>query len=218
MSLEITDFDKRVYNMWLSSVRKHSNKPFRKRVNFNDFENHKSFPFLKKLSHLFIKTPHLFRYEFFDAPYFVDKTRKYYDLKYYSSFKAISNFSSYISKLENDPNNILSNILNSFKFIYNFCLEKNLRLSDYAFYKSIAYNDCLKHIKDHYVSPYIIFCIPELHSLIVNLEDDIYKLYYGDMNLEELQKIYENNDEMIKLCNSLKQKISTKLLERLKIK
>lgn len=218
MSLEITDFDKKVYNMWLASARKHSNKPFKFRKDFSDFENNKNFSFLKKLSHLFIKTPHLFRYEFFDAPYVVDKTRKYYDLKYYASFKAISNFTEYIKIKETNPDNVLDNILNSFKFIYNFCNEKNLSLNDYAFYKSVVYNDCLKHIKDHYVSPYIIFCIPELHSLIVNLDDDVYKLYYGDMDLEKLQRTYENDENIKNLCNKCKKKISTKLLEKLNSK
>ncbi len=211
---KLTEFDKRVYNMWLSITRSCYGKPFKFRSNFDDFESNKNYAYLKKLSTLFSRTPHLMRKEYFEAPYFIYGKTKYYDLKFYSSLKAISAFTKYLKKDIND----LDHIVDSFKFIINFCLEKGIELNEYPFYKSVVYNDCLKHIKDHYVSPLIAFIFPELYVIISNLDDDVFSLYYGDMDFEKLQTKYENSPELIELSISCKKKVSKKLSELLKIK
>lgn len=210
---ELTDFDKKVYNMWLSITRSCYGKPFKFRSNFDNFESNSNYAYLKRLSSIFIRVPHLMRKEYFEAPYFIYGKNKYYDLKFYSSLKAISAFTKYVKQNVND----LDSIVNSFKFILKFCIEKGIQLNEYPFYKSVAYNDCLKHIKDHYVSPLIAFIFPELYTIISNLDEDVFSLYYGDIDFEKLQTKYENDPELLKLSRSCKEKVSKKLSELLQI-
>lgn len=202
--------------MWLASTRSNEERPFTLRRDFSSLKP-KKINFLKKLSYLFIKTPHLMRVEYFDAPYILYGKNKHYDLEFYSSFKGISAFSTFIKRKEQKPpDDQVKYLLNSFKFITKFCIEKNIRLNEYPFYKSIAQHDFLKHIKDHYISIYTIFCFPEMYSIISNLDGDIYKLFFGDIDIIKYQKQYENSKNITEFCNLMKLKILKAIDDKLK--
>lgn len=207
MTEELTDFDKKVYNLWLSSTRSCVDKPFKYRKSFDKLEDERLIH-IKRLSSLFVKTPHLMRREYFEAPYKLYGKDEYFPLKYFSTFKCISTFNRYMKTI---PNNDLDFIANSFKYIYTFCKDRNILLNEYPFYKSISQFDFLKHIKDHYVSPYVACCFTEMYLIMVNLEPDVYHLYFGDLDVVELERKYSNNAVIQKLCNSLKDKVSQKM-------
>lgn len=206
----ITDFDKKVYNLFLSETKKIENKPFRYRKDFTKIDE-TLFVKIKKLSRLFTRTPHLMCPEYFHAPFKVNGPG-YYDLDYFSSGKGISDYSKYNTSLESrHPDSQLEFFKKSFYFIYEFCKSHNLKLKDYAFYKSVATEDFLKHIKDHKVSVYLSFVIPEMYSILINMESDIYKMFFGDMNMLELQMNFERSKLAKDFCVKCKEAISIKL-------
>jgi hypothetical protein len=67
-----------------------------------------------------------------------------------------------------------------------FCAEKKIQFCDYPHYKSVAQNDCLKHLKEHRISWYLIFDIPGFQSLCSDMGEDQFQLYFGqDKNIGE---------------------------------
>lgn len=210
--MEITDFDKRVYNLYLASVKRMQGKPYRKRVNFDGFERDRKFPMLKNLSSLFKELPHLMCVEYFEAPFHVFEPKTHFDLSFYASGRGISAYTKHIKGgSTSDPDEQLDNIKKSFLFIYKFCKDNKISLKDYPFYKSISLNDCLKHIKNHNVSMYVAFSIPELYSILINLDAEIYSLFFGDISILDLQRKYERSKVAPKLCVKLKEEISKRL-------
>jgi|TARA_R110000787_G_scaffold336_8_gene1263 hypothetical protein len=211
--MEITEFDKRVYNLYLSSVRSCQNKPYTLRKNFDGFVDDDKFAYLKALSSRFSKTPHLMCKEYFSAPFTLGD-EGHFDLKYYSSMRAVGAFSRLSKSSENrPPDEQLDYLKQSFLFIYKFCKDHELKLNDYAYHKSVALEDCLRHIKDHKVSIYVAFSIPSVYTVLVNLEADVFHLYFGDISIVELQRKYERSKVAKQFCQNTSAKIATRVDE-----
>src|SRR5690606_33348000 len=176
-------FDKKVYNLYLKSTRTKLGQPYKCRKNFDDLDE-KDKTNIKKLSTIFLTLPHLMVPEYFEAPFEV-RRGKYYGIDFYSTMKAIGDYSKYIKTLElRPPDEQIDYIKQSYIFIYNFCKTKKIPLRDYPYYKSVAISDCLGHIKDHKVSPYVMFSFPELYTVVSNVDSDIFKLFFGDMDID----------------------------------
>ncbi len=216
--MELTEFDKKVYNFYLYGLRSAQNLPFTPRTNFEDVVgDHDTLKYLKILSKTFSRLPHLMCKEFFAAPLKVFKRPKT-DLGYYASPRAIEVYNFYIRSLENlDPDKQIKRISDSYKFIYSFCIKHNLALNEYPYFKSVATYDCLKHIKDHHVSMYVAFSFPELYSVLINTESEILHLFFGDVNFRDLQQRYETSKTAKIICPKYKQEIDNRLKKRLKV-
>ena len=181
----MTDFEKRVYNLFLATTRIKQNKPYTARKSWEGFEKRKDYIYLQRLSVFFAKNPHLFRREFFEAPYeiYTDLEDSYFNLRFFSSQKALKTCTQYFKLLEGkNPDNQLGYIKQSFKFIAKFCLKHNMSIYEYPFYKTVSQNDFLKHIKEHKVSMYVTFIFPEMYQIISSMDDDEYKLYFGELD------------------------------------
>lgn len=214
MTPVLSDVDKKIYNLFLSTTRSKSGKPFKLRQNFDNLDENISAD-LKKLSSLFLRVPHLFCKEFFEAPFEV-LGEGYYDLSFYASPKSIGTFNKFLkNKDEKDPDDQIERIKDSYKFIYVYCKDRKIRLNQYPFFKTISIEDCLKHIKDRYVSMYIIFSFPELYSLIINLDSDVYSLFFGDMDIQNLQLKMTRSKKAFVLSQKLYEIVSKKLEENL---
>lgn len=86
--LLITDFEKHLYNTFLKTARSSANKPYRLRKDFSNLDD-LSVAYLKRLSTFFKNHAEICAEEFFSAPYKLYKDEAYYDLKYFTSLKAI---------------------------------------------------------------------------------------------------------------------------------
>lgn len=212
--MEITEFDKKVYNMFLSTTRRAQDKPYTRRENFDNLKD-KDLYLLKILSSRFDSTPHLFCEDFFKAPFEIIKDG-YFGLKFYTTLKAIGAFAKY-SKLKESrqPDLQVEYIKQSFGFIYDYCKTNNIRLQDYAYQKTGAMEDFLKHIKNHKVSVFVAFAIPAMYTILINMESDIFHLYFGDMDLILLQRNFERSKVAKAFCKLCVEKISTRLVNLL---
>ena len=179
----ITDNQKQIYNWYISAQRRNNDKPFRYRRDFSKFNEEKYLPSLLKIENTFEKYPHLKRQEFFDAPFQVHTNDKdqYYSLESYATQKALMTCISYFKLLDQrKPDEQLEYIKESLKFVTNFCIEHNLFLHQYVHYKSVAQNDCLKHLKNHQISWYLVLALPNFLKLIQTMPDDEFSLYFGE--------------------------------------
>jgi hypothetical protein len=185
-----------VYNKWLAVTRSQRNKPFRLRQDFSNIENEEFYPHLVKLTDFFKRHPNLFQDEFFIAPFkLYPNSKGYYNLKFYASQKGLVACSRYYKELDSKgAEEQIEQVKKSYEFIGNFCLKNKILVRDYPFYKTGSYPECLIHLKDHVVSPFVIMSFPALYVQVSALCSDEKLLFFGEhWNLNEIMKKYNNS-------------------------
>lgn len=209
--IELTEKHKQIYNLFLKAYRVNNKQPYRLKKKFDDIE--KDHTKMKQLDHLrllFEKYPSFCSDLFFDAPYkLYDDEKPFHTLKFYTSFKGISTCIAYIKSLrDGDPREQFEFMKESYKFIANFCIDKNITLEDYTKYCSVAQNDCLLHLKEHKICWYLVFSVPNFFDLLNSLPDDEFELYYGSVDLNNLLNRYKSSPETHEYLDRIKKKIS----------
>lgn len=105
-----TDFQKLLYNVHLSVSRKAKNQPYRPRKDFSKIDDKTNFC-LKKLSYFFENHREINPKDFFIAPYEVYSDGGYYDLKFFTTQRAINVYKIYIESKKSVENiNFSANI------------------------------------------------------------------------------------------------------------
>lgn len=131
-SLSLTIEEKEIYNHYLKALAEASNRPYKRRIDFNKFKSEDA-ESLKKLSLFFNKYKHIYPFNFFRAGFAVTE-EKYLSLSYFTKYKAISDFTKYSSSKYDSPADSEKS-LKSFKegicFILNFLYKNNLSIGDY---------------------------------------------------------------------------------------
>lgn len=90
-----TDFEKQIYNLHLKEYRKAKNQPYRERKNFDKLSEDKK-TVLTRLSLLFNNNRDIIISDFFKAPYEVYQDGTFFDLKFFTSQKAIKIYKIFI--------------------------------------------------------------------------------------------------------------------------
>lgn len=211
---ELTNNHKRIYNHYLKAYRINNNQPFRPKKKFDDVEKNVEIKqYLNKLDGVFKQYPAFFTDEFFNAPYEIytdaPEGKKYYSLKFYSSHKGISTCIAYYKLLlQSSPEEQFEHFKSSFKFIAEFCIEKNIDFRDYTSYCSVSQRDCLKHLKEHKISWYVVFAIPSFYELLYNMPEDEFALYYGqNVDLSELYGRFMGSKKTQDYMSEIKKRI-----------
>lgn len=197
---ELTDFEKRLYNLYLASLAKANNRPYKKRLNFDKLGD-ETYVALKKLSHMLSHTD-VELDTFFDAPYTIHQDDKYKKVGYYLTPAAVKNYTIIIArrnKLDADSEEILTHVRNGIRFIYDYCAECNYDLDDYKAAKTE--NDipvALLHLKQHKINFYIV------HAL--DMQSELYKLGVDWLNffISDFESIFR--DTKIRFNKSTKLK------------
>lgn len=94
----MTDFEKSVYNSFLATSRSAQNKPFKIRKNFKNFEDSSNYIHLQRLCRLFARNPSITPQQFFLAPYKIWEDGGYFDLRFYTTPKALKIYKLYKQK------------------------------------------------------------------------------------------------------------------------
>ncbi len=175
----MTDFQKRIYNSHLAISRKMRDKPFRIRKDFSDMDQTK-LDRLASLERFFNSYQNIKIDDYFAAPYVIFEDDDYFDLDFYLTSKAKKAYSQYMKKIEmDDPDSesSLNRLVDSLKFVKNFCKEKNLTLKEYPLYIEDALPNMIDHLKNHHINMYA------LHSLGVTkieVENRILDFIFSD--------------------------------------
>ena len=85
----MTDFEKQIYNTWLAVTRSGVGKPFKLRKKWDDFEEKPEYGLVRRLVRLFAKFPGINVSDFFKSPFIVYPEPYEYDLRFYTTMKAI---------------------------------------------------------------------------------------------------------------------------------
>lgn len=220
--MNLTENQKRIYNLYLRAFRINNNQPFKAKKNFSDIEkDSEKMMQLQKLEKVFLKYPSFFNNFYFDAPYKIyNDEKKYYPLKFYCSSKGTSTCIAFLKLLQqSDPEQQFEYFKDSYRFIAQFCEKNNLRLDQYTKHCSVSQNDCLIHLKEHKISWFVVFSVPGFYDLLYSLPCDEFELYYGgDVNLNSLLNRYKSSIKTQNYLTELNKKISQYLKKKLEQK
>jgi hypothetical protein len=213
----MTSKEQYIYNCYLETSRKLNNKPFKYRLNFEGFEDKEEYNYVSKLSYFFSRFENINVKDFFEAPYFV-YNEKYFDLKFYTSQKAIKTYTTYQNKFlmeQPDHDQSIQKIKDSFEFIFYFCKEKGITLDDYASFLSEnnKFHDFLLHLKDRKISLYPLFIFRNVDKIISQYDKEIKDFVFGEtfQNLNFYRTKYYSSSKAKKLCSLIYEKLNNKL-------
>jgi hypothetical protein len=163
----VTHLEKNLYNIYLKVSRTKHNKPFKYRKSFDDFETNDNYIYVKKLGYFFRKFPHINIEDFFGSPYEVYPDQDMYDLRYYTTPKAIRIYGTYITQKNNESPDSQYHIkfaIDSLMYIFKFCKQNQLALNEYMDHKTNDLHTFILHIRERKVSFYTLFGFDEFSS------------------------------------------------------
>lgn len=206
----MTEFEKDIYNKYLKISRQSQNKPYKTRLNFENFENEENYIYTKKLAIFFKKYNHIKIEDFFFAPYYIyPKCDKPYDLKFYSSYNGVKVYNLYEKKLlaiDPDTDVVLQRTKDGIKFIMSFCKDKNIKYSDYFNDITDKVNSFWVHLKENKINIYCLFLCNKIDTIYGRSDKEIINFMLGnlmhDFNL--YRSIYYNSKITKKIISELK--------------
>lgn len=198
--MPVTKEQQKIYNQHLSSYRRHQNKPYTLRENFDDFEKEKPEDYvnLMKLERIFNQHSQLNRRYYFEAPYKIYPDKDYFNLQFYTTMAAIKTYSLYMKQINAaspDSPDQMYYINDSLIFIRNFCIENNITLSQYLAFRKYLALSWATHLADHNISIYVFLGFDYLnlsvYDMFFNMPEDERELLLGD--IIENYPIYKDN-------------------------
>lgn len=205
----MTEFEKLIYNHFLEVSKKVNNKPVRYRKDFSNFKD-EDYLYITKLSIFFNKFKNIKIKDFFEAPYFV-YNQNYFDLKFYLSPKAIKAYTNYNDNyILNNPDSkqTLIKMKESITFIYEYCKEKDIKITDYINYKEGNYNVFLKHLKQRNINFFILFSFKHFSNIVDKIDNDIKEIYSGNFSkLNYIRTKYYASSKAKLIINNFKKYI-----------
>jgi hypothetical protein len=201
------EIEEKLYNMYLRVNRTRQGKPYQPRKNFDKFEEKKEYPHIQRLGIFFEHYPHMFREEYFHAPYemYSDVNQKLMDgrplhIKFYASHKAFVLVCQYLRMMQlRSPDTLIGFWNTSGRFIVDYCKNKNITLKDYIQGSSESPPLYFEHLKNHQISWYFLFVIPNALSIVNAMSRDDYAMFFGELDWQSLQKNL-NKDEKAKIA------------------
>ncbi len=213
----MNEFEQILYNKHLAISRKNQNKPFKLRKNFDNVDETTQF-LLTRLASFFNKHKNINVDAFFEAPYhiYVDNDF-YFDLKFYTSLKAIKLYREYINKITRD--NVNSDetkqfFKNSAKFIVQYCKNNKIAFNQYVSYKEDGYvNAFYSHLKHGHVCYYMLFMFPDFESQFKTVDNEMRTFILDEnSNIDEFRTRFYNANvktkkyfrDVFDICSKLK--------------
>lgn len=198
----MTSLEQRIYNTYLRVSRTKQNKPFRYRKNFDDFEDDPNYILVRRLGSFFTKFTNININDFFESPYniYIDGASSY-ELKYYTTPKAIRVYGLYMKKrdLEDpDSDNQISRIKKSLLFIYQYCRNNNISVNDYIQEKSGDIPTFILHLRQRDVTIYTLYGFPGFDSIFTSISPDRLRFTIGEHFIENIGLLKINYYESTK--------------------
>jgi len=196
----MTDLEKKIYNTYLRILRTSKDEPYRARKNFDDFEENKQYPNIKKIGNLFRSCPHVSMQDYFIAPYKVYEFDEgsIYTLDFYASRKALGCYKRYMAIKEMqspDEDHQIDYIKQSLQFILKYCLDNDLTFDKYFRYKRGFTYEWMKHYAERKISLVCLFEFTDTIDMIMGIEEEHRVLLLGE-DIEE--KFYKLKDSYIR--------------------
>jgi len=187
--LNLSKFEEMLYNTHLKVSRQHKNLPFKYRKDFASLDE-VTRSTVKKIGFFLKKFPYISMEDFFIAPYKVYSDEDYFDLNYYTSLKATKAYMLYQNKkLLADPDSPdqLQGIVDSLKYISNFCKENAIDLNGYLKYCPESVPSFIVHLKEHKVNLFTLLGFNGFCSEIKKLDNELLRFILGNEVLDNIE-------------------------------
>lgn len=178
----LTDFEKHIYNTHLKITRTRKNQPYKNRKEFGNVKITDLYN-LKKIAIFLAKFSHIKVDEYIFAPYEVYPDETYFGLEYYTTLKAIKAYTLFQNKqIQLDPDSAeqLRNIVESLKYIKQFCTEKKIDVCDYIEHTTGNTPSYILHLKEHKVNVYSLLGFNSFEKNIKSVDIDLLEFILGD--------------------------------------
>jgi len=189
----MTEYEKYIYNVFLRVTRTSKGLPFKYRKDFSGFEDGDVYPHLKKLCIFFKSHPYIDVDIFLKSPFNIRESceERYYALNYFTSPKAIKDYTTYCKHIDLLPPDAPEQIAltkRSIKFIIEFCKENKISIGEYINFttESSYVPSCIIHLKNRSVNIYTL--------LLFNIEDVFFKFQDKDYLEFTLGERYNKSD------------------------
>lgn len=189
----LSDFEQRIYNEYLKTSRQAKSQPYRLRKNFDDIPSD-VLVYLKRISNILRKFPSIHVNDYFKAPYSIYGTEEYFDLKYFTSQKAIKAYTLYVQKepdFDPDSEDMLLKVLDSLKFLKDFLSANNISLQQYPSHMTNEMKSFILHWKERKIHPYVLIELPNALYYIRHEDQELLKFMFGENVYENIQ-LYTN--------------------------
>jgi len=214
--LELSSEEKSLYNLHLKVSKTQQNKPFRYRKQFDSVDD-KTRIAVKKLASFLKRFSHIKAEEFIVAPYKVYPDETYFSLDFYNTLKATKAYTLYQQQIihqDIDSSLQLSNILESLKFIQNFCIKKNIQLNSYLLEQSDKLPSFIIHLKEHKINFYVLYGFKNFTKVLKQIDLELLKFILGDETVNQMllckNKLFLSKKAYPLIINGL-QKVHEKL-------
>jgi len=200
----ISNFEQAIYNTHLRVSRSIRNKPFKLKKDFTSIEPETEL-YLKKLSAFFKSHTDIKMDDFFKSSYIIHKDEPYFDLKHFTSLKAIKAYTVYQKQNESlDPDNDdqIEMTKSSIKFIHNFCKEQEIHFSKYLEHKTNNINTFLLHLKERKINIYSVIAFKDFDKIFKTFDYEVLRFMFNEEfinNISTFKIKYLNSDR----CKSL---------------
>ncbi|CAB5226394.1 hypothetical protein UFOVP760_170 [uncultured Caudovirales phage] len=188
VALDLTDFDQHIYNTHLRISRSQRSQPFKFRKDFSNIDP-VIIKQLKKISIFLTKHNHIALDNFIKAPYVIYPDESYFDIEYYTTLKATKAYTLYQRKklfLDPDAPEQLTNIVESLKYISNYCHDNNIEIDDYITHRSNNTPSFILHLKEHRVNVYCLLGFTQFDKQLKLVDNDILEFILGNEFLNNI--------------------------------
>jgi hypothetical protein len=196
----MTDYEKLIYNTFLRVSRTAQNKPFKYRKSFSGFKKTGNYVYVHKLRNFLNTYKHVDLEAFLASPYKIYPDEGYFDLKFYTTQKAIKAYTLYKQKQENadpDSEEQIKYTTDSIYYIYQYCKDNKLDVDKYLAHKTGTTNTFLLHLKENQINIYSLFGFPNFNEISKSVDASVTEFMFPDF--------YKKIDSFrLKLYNSKK--------------
>jgi hypothetical protein len=173
-----------IYNTYLRVSRTNNGQPFKYRKDFSKISEDEKYPILLKLENFFNRNNYVNINDFFNAPYHVYEDEKRFDLNFFITPKAIKAYNIFQKRKKTmDPDSEIQRkmVLEGSKFIYKFCKNNSIGISDYLNHKTNNLNTVFIHLKEKNISIYNCFAFDNFQKVVNSQNYEFLEFMLGDL-------------------------------------
>jgi hypothetical protein len=177
----VSEQEKQIYNSYLLSTRSAKGQPTKFRKDFSKIKD-EDFVTLKKLSAFLRKHNHINYKDWFNAPFAVYSKDEYFDLKFFTTRKALKCYSIYMKEREvsnPDSGENIEVLKDGFRYIAKFCIQNDITIDEYRTHYTNNMPTCLLHLQEHRLNFYILHALDVEHT-IKAIEKDVLEFIVKD--------------------------------------
>tara|TARA_R110002124_G_scaffold94423_1_gene238482 strand:+ start:754 stop:1422 length:669 start_codon:yes stop_codon:yes gene_type:complete len=177
----VSEQEKQIYNSYLLSTRSAKGQPTKFRKDFSKLKD-EDFVTLKKLSAFFRKHNHINYKDWFDAPFEVYSKDEYFDLRFFTTRKALKCYSIFMKDREvtnPDSEGNIEVLKDGFRYVAKFCINNSITLDEYRTHYTNNMPTCLLHLQEHRLNFYTLHAL-NVEPTIKAIEKDVLEFIVKD--------------------------------------